>query len=192
VVSRAYERTSLIVTTNLPFESWPEVLGSERRTGALLDRLTHPVHILEANGESYRLRDARKRLKQHSTRKHPEDCNKRRLTPEPKGEIAITGASLFGRASHATREEYEYTAFKEETFSPEQRKQPIDRKPDTLTSDTDYYSRTALDLIEITPEHSAQRPSEKVLELTEQLQERTDHAYYTLIRENMKTNQVRK
>ena len=62
VVSRAYERTRLIVTTNLPFESWTEVLGSERLTGALLDRLTHRVHILEANGESYRLRDARKRL----------------------------------------------------------------------------------------------------------------------------------
>ena len=62
VVSRAYERTSLIVTTNLPFEAWTEVLGSERLTGALLDRLTHRVHILEANGESYRLRDARKRL----------------------------------------------------------------------------------------------------------------------------------
>ena len=50
------------MTTNLPFESWIEVLGSERLTGALLDRLTHRVHILEANGESYRLRDARKRL----------------------------------------------------------------------------------------------------------------------------------
>ncbi len=62
VVSRAYERTSLIVTTNLPFEDWPEVLGSERLTGALLDRLTHRVHILEANGESYRLRDAKKRI----------------------------------------------------------------------------------------------------------------------------------
>lgn len=65
VVSRAYERTSLIVTTNLPFEAWTEVLGSERLTGALLDRLTHRVHILEANGESYRLRDARKRLKRN-------------------------------------------------------------------------------------------------------------------------------
>jgi DNA replication protein DnaC len=62
VVSRAYERTSLIVTTNLPFETWTEVLGGERLTGALLDRLTHRVHILEANGESYRLRDARSRL----------------------------------------------------------------------------------------------------------------------------------
>jgi len=63
VVSRAYERTSLIVTTNLPFEQWTEVLGSERLTGALLDRLTHRVHILEANGTSYRLQDAKRRLK---------------------------------------------------------------------------------------------------------------------------------
>src|ERR1017187_5145338 len=59
VVSRAYERTSLIVTTNLPFEHWTEVLGSERLTGALLDRLTHRVHVLEANGTSYRLRTPR-------------------------------------------------------------------------------------------------------------------------------------
>jgi DNA replication protein DnaC len=63
VVARAYERTSLIVTTNLPFENWTEVLGSERLTGAMLDRLTHRVHILEANGESYRLADAKRRLK---------------------------------------------------------------------------------------------------------------------------------
>jgi DNA replication protein DnaC len=61
VISRAYERTSLIVTTNLPFEQWTEVMGSERLTGALLDRLTHRVHILEANGESYRLRESKSR-----------------------------------------------------------------------------------------------------------------------------------
>jgi hypothetical protein len=42
------------VTSNLPFQEWTEVLGSERLTGALLDRLTHHVHILEMNGESYR------------------------------------------------------------------------------------------------------------------------------------------
>lgn len=69
VVSRAYERTSLILTTNLPFEEWTEVLGSERLTGALLDRLTHRVHILEANGDSYRLREAQKRLKRTTSRK---------------------------------------------------------------------------------------------------------------------------
>ncbi len=62
VVSRAYERQSLIITTNLPFESWTEVCGSERLTGAMLDRLTHRVHIIEANGASYRLEQSRKRL----------------------------------------------------------------------------------------------------------------------------------
>ena len=61
VISTAYERTSLIVTTNLPFERWVEVLGSERLTGAVLDRLTHRCHILEMNGESYRLKDAKRR-----------------------------------------------------------------------------------------------------------------------------------
>jgi len=61
VISTAYERTSLIVTSNLPFENWTEVLGSERLTGATLDRLTHRCHILEATGESYRLQDARRR-----------------------------------------------------------------------------------------------------------------------------------
>ena len=63
VVSRAYERTSLLVTPNLPFAQWTEVLGSERLTGTLLDRLTHRVHRLEANGQSYRLQEAKGRLK---------------------------------------------------------------------------------------------------------------------------------
>ena len=61
VISTAYERTSVVVTTNLPFEQWPEVLGSERLTGAALDRLTHRCTILETGGESYRLRDAKRR-----------------------------------------------------------------------------------------------------------------------------------
>jgi len=61
VISTAYERTSLIVTTNLPFENWVEVLGSERLTGATLDRLTHRCHILECNGQSYRLSDAKRK-----------------------------------------------------------------------------------------------------------------------------------
>jgi DNA replication protein DnaC len=65
VVSRAYEHHSLMVTTNLSFEHWTEFLGSERLTGALLDRLTHRVHVIEANGESYRLRQAQKRAQHH-------------------------------------------------------------------------------------------------------------------------------
>lgn len=55
VFSQRYEHGSTIVTSNLPFEEWTAVLGSERLTGALLDRLTHHVHILSMNGESYRL-----------------------------------------------------------------------------------------------------------------------------------------
>ena len=46
---------------NLPFNEWTEAFGSERLTGALLDRLTHHVHILEMNGESYRLKDSKRR-----------------------------------------------------------------------------------------------------------------------------------
>ncbi len=49
------------MTSNLPFDQWTSVFGSERLTGALLDRLTHHVHILEMNGESYRLKASRAR-----------------------------------------------------------------------------------------------------------------------------------
>jgi DNA replication protein DnaC len=64
VFSQRYEHGSTVVTSNLPFEEWTSVLGSERLTGALLDRLTHHVHILTMNGESYRLTQstARRRL----------------------------------------------------------------------------------------------------------------------------------
>ena len=61
VFSQRYERTSPLVTSNLPFAEWTEVLGSERLTGALLDRLTHHVHILEMNGDSFRLKTSRKK-----------------------------------------------------------------------------------------------------------------------------------
>jgi DNA replication protein DnaC len=60
VFSQRYEQGSILVTSNLPFDEWPEVFGSERLTGALLDRLTHHVHILEMNGDSYRLNQSRK------------------------------------------------------------------------------------------------------------------------------------
>ena len=60
VFSQRYERGSILVTANLPFDEWTEVFGSERLTGALLDRVTHHVHILEMNGDSYRLRGSRR------------------------------------------------------------------------------------------------------------------------------------
>ena len=59
--SQRNERGSTIVTSNLPFEDWTTVLGTERLTGALLDRLTHHVHILTMNGDSYRLKQSARR-----------------------------------------------------------------------------------------------------------------------------------
>ena len=63
LISQRYERSSTLITSNLPFEEWTETFGSERLTGALLDRLTHHVSILEMNGESYRLAQSRKTTK---------------------------------------------------------------------------------------------------------------------------------
>jgi DNA replication protein DnaC len=63
--SQCYEQTSLVVTTNLPFAEWPQIFaGDERLAGALLDRLTHHVHILDVTGDSYRLKASLKRRKQ--------------------------------------------------------------------------------------------------------------------------------
>lgn len=56
--STRYERGSIIITTNLEFQRWTEVLGDEQMTAALLDRLTHNAHILNINGESYRFKQS--------------------------------------------------------------------------------------------------------------------------------------
>jgi len=53
-----YERGSIIITTNLEFPKWTEILGDEQMTAALLDRLTHNAHILNINGDSYRFKQA--------------------------------------------------------------------------------------------------------------------------------------
>ena len=80
VIATAYERTSMIVTTNLPFESWTEVLGSERLTGATLDRLTHRCKIIETKGESYRLHDAKARTRR-PVQQHPPSSSTRSNRP---------------------------------------------------------------------------------------------------------------
>ena len=61
LISQRYERAATLITSNLPFDEWTETLGSERLTGALLDRITHHVNILEMNGDSYRLAQSRAR-----------------------------------------------------------------------------------------------------------------------------------
>jgi DNA replication protein DnaC len=75
VISTAYERSSVIVTTNLPFEEWREVLFSERLTGATLDRLTHRCTILETGQDSYRLREARRRRRRPAGAESPESID---------------------------------------------------------------------------------------------------------------------
>lgn len=74
VFSQRHERASTIVSSNLPFDEWTSIFGNQRLTGALLDRLTHHVHILEMNGESYRLRQSKAR---------------RRVTPTPIDEASV-------------------------------------------------------------------------------------------------------
>jgi DNA replication protein DnaC len=74
--SQRYERGSTIVTSNLPFEDWTSVLGSERLTGALLDRLTHHVSILTMNGDSYRLKQSAARR-----RNPPSGAEQNQATP---------------------------------------------------------------------------------------------------------------
>ena len=63
LISQRYERGATIITSNLPFDEWTATFGEERLTGALLDRLTHHVHILEMNGKSYRLAQSRSKRK---------------------------------------------------------------------------------------------------------------------------------
>jgi DNA replication protein DnaC len=86
VFSQRHERSSTIITSNLPFEEWTSVLGSERLTGALLDRLTHHVHILSMNGDSYRLAQSTARRRLSSKAAQDDTATREQINPDT-GEI---------------------------------------------------------------------------------------------------------
>jgi DNA replication protein DnaC len=116
VFSQRYERGSVIVASHLPFEEWISLFSCERLTGALLDRLTHHVHIGEMNGDNYRLKQSQGRRRKTPRSECAQDAEQTDTTseidPETGEIISPTGrCKRKGRRKHEVPPRWDPSCF---------------------------------------------------------------------------------
>ena len=91
LVSRRYQSSSTLITTNRPFAEWSEVFPNAACVVSLVDRLVHNAEIIAIEGESYRLKEARERTEQRARQRRGAQVMSEPTTPPPAAEHAALG-----------------------------------------------------------------------------------------------------